>query len=227
MPPKELSPDQIVGRSVRRLREAIGMTQQELGDRLAGAGATARWQPGVAALEQGRRRIGVEDVLVLARILEVTPQVLWAVRERGVDVRLGEVLLPRDEWHVAMRVTDEDLAYRLPRSSTSYVVAERQRRRKTIERQVQRVLESRREEGLARRSKYPGPTYVADRPVAIEVEIGAPAPVMLKLQPGEPWVARDRLETEALRSAAERHMVRRVSRNEARRLRATMKSRGG
>ena len=144
-------------------------------------------------------------------------QVLWVVspsRRVVVDDRT----LSADEWHAALRVTDEDRGIL---ASRPHAPRPCDRREQAFFRLVRKVTLEKREASLANRVKFPGPTFVADRKVVVPIKIaGAFGPVLLELRPNQPWVARDRPEREALLEAETRGKVRRISRSEARQLRA-------
>lgn len=65
--------EDVVAASVKRLREAAGLTQAELAKRVAkagyGLGEMAIW-----SIENGKRRVRVGDVFALAAVLDSTPQ---------------------------------------------------------------------------------------------------------------------------------------------------------
>jgi transcriptional regulator with XRE-family HTH domain len=63
-------PEQVVAANVRRLREAVGITQVELAKR-ATIGTS---EMGVWGIENGKRRINVADLYSLAAALGVTPE---------------------------------------------------------------------------------------------------------------------------------------------------------
>jgi transcriptional regulator with XRE-family HTH domain len=214
-----LTPDQIVGRAVRALRTASGMTQAELGVQLATLGAHSRWQSGVAALEAGRRRIGFDDLLALARIFAVTPQSLLAIRSHGDDIKIeiGGLTLTIEEWFASMRIGDDDV-HALADSSGQ--PSRRKRHADQLRRLMRKVAEQQREQALANRTKLPGPTFIGDDDVVLMLTLqpfGAQVP--LKLRKGKPHVARDELEARALLEAEADGRVRRISRHEARRIR--------
>ena len=58
--------DEPFGARLRRLREAAGLTQQQLAE------AIDSWQPSVAAWEAGRHRPSLENLLLLAGALGVS-----------------------------------------------------------------------------------------------------------------------------------------------------------
>ncbi len=213
------TPTEVVGRNVRRIRQAKGLTQAELGLRLAAANATARWQSTVAALEQGRRRLDIGELLSLAAALEVTSQsLLWLPDTGGLTVRVGNSSMGRAEWHRVNRVSEEDRWASTGASSGSSGSRSDARFSKSFD----RALIKKREETLAKRGKYPGPTFLADRAVTLLLDVGGrfkSTKVPLKLRTGEPYVARDELEATALWEAEQVGIVRRIDRFQARKLR--------
>jgi transcriptional regulator with XRE-family HTH domain len=218
-PADELTPDEVVGRAVRRLREASGLTQARLAEKLSDAGWASGLQSSVAELERGRRRVSLGDLVLIARVLDVTPQSLMAVRPNR-PVRVGARAVSADDWHEAMRVTDEDKT--TPRRSTPpSSILPLLRHKPTPPEMIERVVREAREEDLSQRKKYPGPTFVSEVPRTLLVQIPAwgGTTAVIKLKPNEPHVARDRLEAERLRAAMHEGLVRRIDRHEARRMR--------
>lgn len=61
---------EIVGKTIRQLREAIGISQEELAYR-AGLHRTY-----IGGVERGERNLGVENLIRIARALEVSPTAL-------------------------------------------------------------------------------------------------------------------------------------------------------
>lgn len=87
------TPEAVVAANVRRLREALGITQNDLAERATKAGHSlgpmAMW-----TLENGKRRIRVDDLYGLAEALGVTPQQLLSPDvDPAATGRLYEVLL--------------------------------------------------------------------------------------------------------------------------------------
>ena len=69
-PPEADTPEAIVAANVRRLREALGITQDELARRAAlGSTGMALW-----GIETSKRRIRVNDLCTLATALDTTPE---------------------------------------------------------------------------------------------------------------------------------------------------------
>lgn len=90
--PERATPHEaIVAANVRRLREAAGWTQAEVAKRASAAGHDLGEMP-VWGLENGRRRIRVEDLFTLAEVFGTTPQCLLAPdAELAEPVRQYEV----------------------------------------------------------------------------------------------------------------------------------------
>ena len=85
------------GRSLREVREARGMTQAELGERLS------RFSPGgsqssIAKMERGERLIAVDHVAALVWLLEVDLERLVpkVVEHRADDGEVADLLMERD-----------------------------------------------------------------------------------------------------------------------------------
>jgi transcriptional regulator with XRE-family HTH domain len=128
-------------------------TQAQLGERLAVRGSVTRRQSSVAALEAGRRRVGVDDLIALGDALDVPPQVLLATPpERGTKIRAGRRVVRADGWDDLWRVSDEDRARLLPAGDLS-------REMKRVfdeEDRLGRDALQKRERALARRTSTPG-----------------------------------------------------------------------
>ena len=207
-----------MGRAVQRLRESSGLTQAELADRLNEIGWGPRQQSAIANLERGKRRINLEDLCLIASVFDVPPQALLYSASSD-PVRVGRMDLEADEWRALMRVTKEDREALY--SALHKSIPSKSHRRSG--RLIRKVVLAGREKELAERSKYSGPTYVAD----IRTSVYVPLPSFgvkdrIDLNPGDPHVARDRLEAEALLAASEEGRIRRIDRHEARRLRRAM-----
>ena len=71
-PNDDPSPDRLVGRSIRRAREKVGLTQKELSDRLTQSG----WEidsTAVTRIEKGTRAVRVNQLYLIAAVLETSP----------------------------------------------------------------------------------------------------------------------------------------------------------
>lgn len=85
----------IVAKNVRRLREARGLSQQQLGTDLAPQGAGMH-QTTVAKLEAGARPLRLNEVLAIAAYFDVPIESLWQKTGETLDdheeaIREGEI----------------------------------------------------------------------------------------------------------------------------------------
>ena len=80
-----------VGRNVERLRTEIGLTLAELAKPLG-------WDLTILSkIENGRRRVSVDDVVALAVQLGVTPGVLMAEPDRSASLELQRLINERED----------------------------------------------------------------------------------------------------------------------------------
>lgn len=203
-----------------------GLTQAELAERLHRVGWGSRQQSAVASLEGGRRRVDIDDLCRIASAFGVPPQALL-VTHLSAPIRVADKDLAPDAWQELMRVTKEDsrALWHATRKSIPEMEAIKWRRR--LNRQAASLVLASREKELAGRTKFPGPTFVTDLRVSVDVPLPDWRVVdRIELSPGIPHVARDRLEAEALLGAAEEGRIRRIDRHEARRLRAAARREG-
>lgn len=70
--PEAISREAVVGANVRRLREAAGLSQAELASQVAKSGH-ALGEMAVWGIENGKRRITVDDLFALGAALGVVP----------------------------------------------------------------------------------------------------------------------------------------------------------
>lgn len=81
------TPEAIVSANVRRLRKSRRLTQEELAEQATRAGhdlgSMAIW-----SIENGKRRINVDDLYGLAEVLSVSPQQLLTPESERVDADL-------------------------------------------------------------------------------------------------------------------------------------------
>ena len=194
------------------------MTQAELALRLSSLGWESSLQTSVAALERGRRRITVTDLALLALALEVQPQALLTAPP-SARVQVGNQEFTSEAWHALLHVTESDVSTMRTRTGRRTRAALSDRERKRI---LARLVLGRREQQLMTRKKFPGPTYVSDRSIRLALRI-PPWDVLteIRLRPGVPYVARDRLEAELLKAKEAEGKIRRIDRFEARRLRSS------
>jgi transcriptional regulator with XRE-family HTH domain len=71
-----MTEEQRVGDRLSALRKAAGLTQEQLADKMRGAGHPW-WQPTVSKVEAGRRAVPSDEMAVLAGILAAPLD--WAV----------------------------------------------------------------------------------------------------------------------------------------------------
>jgi transcriptional regulator with XRE-family HTH domain len=86
----------VVSYRVQELRKRRGLTGRQLADKCAAAGAAHITRDFVTSLETRRRGVSVDDVLVLAYVLDVAPLVLL-----GLSESRGEVVTLTDSVRVA------------------------------------------------------------------------------------------------------------------------------
>lgn len=109
-PPAPTTPEAIVATNVRRLRECLGISQAELAERATKTGHVLG-EMAIWTLENGKRRIRVDDLFGLGEALGVTPQQLLTPDVDPASTgRLYEVLLDGGiaERVIATRVEPDD-----------------------------------------------------------------------------------------------------------------------
>jgi transcriptional regulator with XRE-family HTH domain len=78
-----------VAANVQRVREARRLSTRQLSDRLAEAGRPIP-ASGITRIEQGARRVDVDDLAVLATTLDVAmAQLLLPPSDLAIEVRIG------------------------------------------------------------------------------------------------------------------------------------------
>ncbi|MFE3202288.1 helix-turn-helix transcriptional regulator [Embleya sp. NPDC059237] len=84
--------EQVIGRNARRLREARGLSQADLGRDVASHLGHPWSRQAVSAAEKGRRAFTASDLLALSRVLDSTiPELLLpAERPQGPGIELGD-----------------------------------------------------------------------------------------------------------------------------------------
>lgn len=85
-----MTPEEAVGQQVARARGRLGLTQQALADAIAQhAPDTTLNRAAVAKIESGVRRVGLDELVLLAVALDVPPVLLLLPVEHGEDVQLA------------------------------------------------------------------------------------------------------------------------------------------
>jgi transcriptional regulator with XRE-family HTH domain len=87
----------VVGRQIKRVREELRLSQDELSERLSKQGVALQ-QPAIARLESGERLITVDDLLAIAAVLGVSPLFLLSgsYTDEMVPVTPRAEHVPRD-----------------------------------------------------------------------------------------------------------------------------------
>ena len=106
--------ERLIGRNMRRIREQLNLTQQEIAERMVKDGFRFH-QTQLAKMERGERPIRVNEWYAIARALGVTSD---ALMERGpnTDDRLFEAKLIYER----MRIVVDDLGKRLHEIGLEY-----------------------------------------------------------------------------------------------------------
>ena len=76
---------QVVGRNVARLRGGSGLSARELAERATALGASLS-QSGISDIENGRRTVSVDQLTVLAILLDVSPLSLLMPETYAADL---------------------------------------------------------------------------------------------------------------------------------------------
>lgn len=71
-----------IGQQVRRRREELGLSQQQLANLARAQGASTLYQPRIADIEDGRRDVRARELVALSRALEVAITWLLGVPDR-------------------------------------------------------------------------------------------------------------------------------------------------
>jgi transcriptional regulator with XRE-family HTH domain len=94
-------PEAVFAKRARAVRQARGMSQRELGDRVRAQGLSVH-HSGVNLIEKGRRKLGLNEAVAIARVLRVPLEHLyddrtWEERVRDYDVQKAERSQPEIE----------------------------------------------------------------------------------------------------------------------------------
>jgi transcriptional regulator with XRE-family HTH domain len=93
------SPNTILGRQLREIRESRRMTQQQLADKLAALGVNPKpARATIARTELGERNVGLDEAFALATALDVSPMRLVLPQHEAARVAITPNLdvSPRD-----------------------------------------------------------------------------------------------------------------------------------
>jgi transcriptional regulator with XRE-family HTH domain len=221
---------EVVGDHVRQLRLAAGLTHEEFAAMLNDLGLGWKRQT-VRLAESGRRPITVEELVAIASIFDMSPNEILMGAGSLIPfgrVTIGNRALTNVEWHYLTA----------PRTAGSppedRVLAAIDTLTANIDRPWANLSEEdeedtppmrfrkARENAQNRRSTFPGPTFLFEGDG--ELQRSTPFPpwqesVTVTLRSGEPYVARDELEADVLLEAERDGFVRRITRQQAYRLR--------
>lgn len=225
-----MSPDEIVGRHVRALRQAAGLSQRDLAEAM---GVDFRWDRNtVAMVEAGRRRLALDELTALAAYFDLPPVALITGPGTSLmyqEVQLGGRSLPARDWLNLWTQWDwqAEPSPRHHRAAINRLFSVGDRPWARLWRRYgghpAKAFREAREEILSRRSRFPGPIYATMGTEPVEVSVSAPpwsTEVRITLQPGEPYVARDEAEAETLDGFVDQGQLRVIPRHTAQAMRA-------
>jgi transcriptional regulator with XRE-family HTH domain len=216
---------ELIGASVRDLRQAAGLTQAELGKAMT-EGFEFKWEnaQAVAAAESGKRRFQVDEVLALAAYFDVSPTALLIAPGSQID---GSITITTND----RRITIMDYArwWLADKQSAPVEVVDKVASRRSLDRPWSRLrrkgkhlteaFEASRQARLAKRppAAYPGPVVLPTRP-AMEISTSvAPFGQSVRITiPATGYTGRDDIERDILLAAAERGDVEVVDRRSRR-----------
>jgi transcriptional regulator with XRE-family HTH domain len=220
---------EVIGRNVRDLRRATGLSQSDLARAMGELGFG--WVRQTAGeVEAGRRRLEYEELVALAAYFDMPvnailispggspPYSAVRVGDKVVSIRTWvNLCMPREHMKPAgeyQAKAADDLMDGLPRPWA--------KRWRECGGAPGVPYQEAREEALGARSRHPGPIFLLTGRGPGEIRVTEPpwgASIPITLKPGEPYVARDELEAEELERLEARGIVRRIRRDEAYRLR--------
>ena len=195
---------ELLGRNVRVLRKALGMSQEDLADAMRGIGFGWVRQT-VEESESGRRDATIEELLGLVDVFEVPLSQLIG--------QLGSTS-PADEWiSVGSR--------RLKAAEISAIV---QRSHNDV---IPQSFLERRQKALEARKTAPGPIFLWEGEGDLQIGTSLPPwsqEFRVVLHPGVPYTARDEYEAEQLQAVIDERrrikgVLRVINRHEAYRIR--------
>lgn len=109
-PQTPLDPERVIGREMRRIRERLGLTQQEVAERMLKNGFRFH-QTQIAKMERGERPIRVNEWIAITIALGMTPQdmlssAISASVGESVEERLSLAELERERDALEVRLQD-------------------------------------------------------------------------------------------------------------------------
>jgi transcriptional regulator with XRE-family HTH domain len=229
---QEPTADELIGRNLAAVRKAAGARQEDVAAAMRYVGF--EWQRDtVAQVESGNRRIGFDELAVIAAYFELPPTYFIATPLPGAaPPLLGSEKVGWQEWANLWTSWDiDEPSPRHKRRAIDRLFKGLDRPWARFWRKSKKRAESfvrARDEMLSERERFPGPIFVADT----NVEWAAPGlwgvQVSIHLQAGVPYVARDEIEAAALQRLAEESSdVRRIPRHTAHYLRKKLERKKG
>jgi len=222
----------VIGANIRALRVAAGLTQAELGQAMVEMGFPWQSRQTVAEVEAGRRHVAPEELVALAAYFDVPINKLFMGAGFQLPynkVRVGKRSVGAGTWaKLTAPRSDREPPNEHIQPAIDEVVGDLDRPWSRLWRErgghpQEAFAEAWRErQGQGRR--LPGPIYVttekAEGRVAFNAVVGPwLATVEIVLEDGIPYVARDEAEAEALADRERQGFVRRITRQEAYRMR--------
>jgi transcriptional regulator with XRE-family HTH domain len=229
---EELTVSEVLGKNIRSLREATGLTQAELGEAMVSLGFPWQSRQTVAEVEAGRRPPSLEELVALAAYFDMPVNTLFTGAGTALpyrSVRVGDAIVEAGTWaQITYGRSDREPPNENIAPAIDALVGRLDRPWSRLWRErgghpAMAFMDAWRERQAGRR-RWPGPIYVVTKedegPVAFGAVVGpwgASAPI--RLEPGVPFVARNENEARALADRERQGFVRRVSRQQAYKMR--------
>jgi transcriptional regulator with XRE-family HTH domain len=226
--------DQIVGGNMRALRLAAGLTQGELGAAMVDLGFPWRSRQTVAEIEAGRRAVTLEELVAIAAYFDMPVNTMLtgagtAIPHSDREVWVGNRTVKADAWTlITTPRTDQEPPNEIIGPAIDDLVGDLDRpwsrRWRELGGHPAAAFADAWKERSARRMRQPGPIYViadgVEGPVSFSTVVGPwSQTIPITLTPGVPYAARDESEAEALADRERQGFVKRLSRQQAYRLR--------
>jgi transcriptional regulator with XRE-family HTH domain len=144
--------NQRVGNNVRRFREAAELSQTDLAEQLTHRGYAFQ-QQGVVKIEQGHRKVSLEESHVIAELLNVPPEALTA----QMDERLAALEDFNSAEAAAVRCDTERQGLQLKVNQLTAEIARYEQQRQQAAQRLVAVLEEQGRPDLAQLYREPQP----------------------------------------------------------------------
>ncbi|CAN5323761.1 hypothetical protein BH20ACT24_BH20ACT24_16110 [soil metagenome] len=217
---------EVVGANVATLRRALGLSQEDLARAMALL--WFRWhRQSVAEVEAGRRPVSIEEVAALGAYFGMRPEALIVapgIQAGSSPVRVGATVLTGQHWAALWQAPGLEPPGPVRRAAIDLLVGKLERPWARLWRRGApgEAFVRARDLVLGARTRHPGPIFLLRGNEPLIMSTSRPPwaqSVSISLIPGEPYVARDEIEAELLGKLAERGRVRRISRQQAWKLR--------